>query len=84
MEERLHYRSVQQINPARIVVDIFVSTSNTNWITQLHSVKEIKNAWYEQIEDDVLRVFIELKHKQHWGYLIAYDKSTGKNWGGDP
>ncbi len=77
MEERLHYRSVQQINPARIVVDIFGVTSNTNWITQLHSVKEIKNAWYEQIEDDVLRVFIELKHKQHWGYLIAYD-STGK------
>ena len=77
MEEKLPYRSVQQINPARIVVDIFGVTSNTNWITQLHSVKEIKNAWYEQTEDDVMRVYIELKHQQHWGYYIAYD-SLGK------
>lgn len=77
MEERLPYRSVQQINPSRLVVDIFGATSNTNWITQLKSVKEIRNAWYEQVEDDVLRVFIELKHQQHWGHFIAYD-SSGK------
>lgn len=74
LDERLPYRSIQQINPARIVVDIFGATSNTNWITQLSSAKEIKNAWYEQIEDDVFRVYIELKHSQHWGYNISYDK----------
>lgn len=77
MEERLPYRSVQQINPSCLVVDIFGATSNTNWITQLKTAKEIKNAWYEQVEDDVVRVFIELKHRQHWGHFIAYD-STGK------
>lgn len=77
MEARLPYRSIQQINPSRIVVDIFGATSNTNWITQVKSSKEIRNAWYEQVEDDVLRVIIELKHAQHWGYLISYD-STGK------
>ncbi|HRO44528.1 N-acetylmuramoyl-L-alanine amidase [Agriterribacter sp.] len=77
LDERLPYRSVQQISPARIVVDIFGATSNTNWISQFGSVKEIKNAWYEQIEDDVMRVFIELKHAQHWGYHIGYD-STGQ------
>lgn len=78
LDERLPYRSVQQINPARIVVDIFGATSNTNWITQLRSLKEIKNTWYEQVEDDVLRVFIELKHAQHWGYHIAYDSTVQK------
>jgi len=77
MEGKLPYRSIQQINPARIVVDIFGATSNTNWITQLKTTKEIRNAWYEQVEDDVLRVIIELKHAQHWGYLISYD-SAGK------
>ncbi|HTN08593.1 N-acetylmuramoyl-L-alanine amidase [Agriterribacter sp.] len=77
LDERLPYRSVQQISPARIVVDIFGATSNTNWISQLGSAKEIKNAWYEQTEDDVMRVYIELKHMQHWGYHIGYD-STGK------
>jgi N-acetylmuramoyl-L-alanine amidase len=80
LDERLPYRSIQQINPSRIVVDIFGVTSNTNWITQLSTVKEIKNAWYEQIEDDVFRVIIELKHSQHWGYGIYYDKKKLVIW----
>jgi N-acetylmuramoyl-L-alanine amidase len=76
LTEKLPYRSIQQINPARIVIDIFGATSNTNWITQLKTVKEIKNVWYEQIEDDVFRVYIELRHKQHWGYFIYYNKNA--------
>jgi N-acetylmuramoyl-L-alanine amidase len=73
LDEKLPYTSVMEIHPSRIVVDIFGATSNTNWITQLSSAKEIKNAWYEQPEDDVMRVYIELKHQQHWGYTIYYD-----------
>src|SRR5438477_1926494 len=73
LDDRLPYRSIQEINPSRIVVDIFGVTSNTNWITQLSTLKEIKNAYYQQIEDDVFRVIIELKHPQHWGYFISYD-----------
>ena len=73
LDERLPYRSIQQISPSRIAVDIYGATSNSNWISQFNSTKEIKNTWYEQIEDDVMRVFIELKHQQHWGYNISYD-----------
>ena len=72
LEERLPYRSLQQINPSRVVVDLFGVTSNTNWITQLSTFREIRNAYYEQPEDDVLRVIIELKHPQHWGYSVFY------------
>lgn len=72
LDEKLPYRSFQQINPSRIVVEIFGATSNTNWITQRSSAKEINNAYYEQIEDDVFRVIIELKNAQHWGYSIYY------------
>lgn len=72
LDERLPYRHIQQINPSKIVVDIFGATSNTNWVTQRSSAKEIKNAYHEQIEDDVFRVIIELKHPQHWGYSIYY------------
>jgi N-acetylmuramoyl-L-alanine amidase len=72
LDEKLPYRSFQQINPSRIVVEIFGATSNTNWITQRSSAKEINNAYYEQIEDDVYRVIIDLKHAQHWGYSIYY------------
>ena len=76
LPERLPYRSMQQIGPSRLVVDVFGVTSNTNWITQLKSVKEIKNVWYEQLEDDVFRIFIELKHRQHWGHYIYYNKNA--------
>lgn len=76
LDEKLPYRSRQDIDPARIVVDIFGAVSNTNWIAQLKTVKEVKNVWYEQVEDDVFRVYIELKHRQHWGYAIAYQRNN--------
>ncbi len=75
LEEKLPYRSYQQIGPSRLVVEIYGATSNTNWITQLGSLKEISNTWYEQVEDDVMRIFIETRHAQHWGHAIYYDTS---------
>ncbi len=76
LDSKLPYRSEMKINPSRIVVDIFGAVSNTNWITQLSTAKEIKNAWYEQPEDDVMRVIIELKHTQNWGYTIYYSQNN--------
>jgi N-acetylmuramoyl-L-alanine amidase len=73
LDEKLPYRSMQLINPSKIVIDVFGATSNTNWVTHRISAKEIKNVYYEQIEDDVFRVSIELKHQQHWGYSIYYE-----------
>ena len=73
MEERLPYRSSQTIHPNGLDVDIFGVTSNTNWITQLSSATEIANTWYEQVEDDVLRIHITLKDKYIWGHSISYD-----------
>jgi N-acetylmuramoyl-L-alanine amidase len=72
LDEKLPYRSIQQIDPSRIAIDIFGATTNTNWITQRTSAKEIKKTYYEQTEDDVFRVIIELQHPQHWGYSIYY------------
>ncbi len=72
MTEKLPYKAWMEINPAKIMVEIYGVQSNTNWITQLSSLQEIKNIYYNQVEDDVLRVIIELKHLQHWGYSIAY------------
>lgn len=74
LDERLPYKSMQQVNPSKIVVDIFGVTSNTNWITQLSTAEEVKNVYHEQTEDDVFRVIIELKNKQHWGYSIYYQE----------
>ncbi|HWB26503.1 MAG TPA: N-acetylmuramoyl-L-alanine amidase [Chitinophagaceae bacterium] len=72
MDERLPYKSWMEINPSKIMIDIYGIESNTNWITQLSTIKEIKNVYFNQVEDDVVRVTIELKHQQHWGYTILY------------
>ena len=69
---RLPYQSFQLVEPSKIVVDIFGATNNTNWITQLENAQEVKNVRYEQLEDEVLRVTIDLRHAQHWGYQIFY------------
>jgi len=72
MDERLPYKSWMEINPSKIMVDIYGVQSNTNWITQLTAIKEIKNIYFNQVEDDVVRLTIELKHNQQWGYTILY------------
>ncbi|HET7117987.1 MAG TPA: N-acetylmuramoyl-L-alanine amidase [Hanamia sp.] len=76
LDEQLPYKSEMEIDPTRIIVYIFGAVSNTNWITQLSTAKEIKNTWYEQPEDDVMRVIIELKHHQDWGYRIYYSEDN--------
>jgi N-acetylmuramoyl-L-alanine amidase len=76
LNEKLPYRSQQQLDPSRIVVDIYGAINNTNWITQVEGTQEIKDVDYEQVQEDVFRVTIWLKHKQHWGHSIYYN---GKN-----
>ncbi|QHV99623.1 N-acetylmuramoyl-L-alanine amidase family protein [Spirosoma endbachense] len=73
---RFPYRSQQQLNPSRLIVDVFGVTVNTNWITQLASAQEIRNVWFEQISDETVRIFIDLKHSQSWGYSIYYQRNT--------
>ncbi len=72
--EKLPYKSWMEINPSKIQVELYGVQSNTSWITQnISSLKEIKNIYYNQEEDDVVRITIELQHKQHWGYTIYYN-----------
>ena len=76
LPERLAYQSTQQINPSVIIVDVFGATANANWITQLQSIEEIKNVTYEQLQDELLRIRIELTHEQHWGHTIYYSDNN--------
>ncbi len=76
LNARLPYQSKQLIEPSKIIVDIFGATSNTNWMQQFQSAKEISNIDYEQIGDGVLRLTLQLKNKQHWGHHIYYRSNT--------
>lgn len=72
LDEKLPYTLTQEPDPSRIVLDIYGATSNTNWISQFSSAREVKRVWYTQPEAGVFRVFIELKHPQIWGYRAYY------------
>jgi N-acetylmuramoyl-L-alanine amidase len=76
LSTRLPYQSSQQVDPAKIVVDVFGATNNSNWIIQMENAKEIKNVYYDQVEDEVVRITIDLKHQQHWGYQIYYNNNN--------
>ncbi|MDR1554347.1 MAG: N-acetylmuramoyl-L-alanine amidase [Prevotellaceae bacterium] len=72
LNDKLPFRAFHEINPSRIIIDIFGATTNTAWITQYpETLKQIKNLTYEQIEDDILRVVIELSYN-HWGHKTEY------------
>lgn len=73
---RLPYRSQLLIDPARIVVDVFGATANTNWITQLRSAQAIRNVWFEQVADETFRVNIDLRQPQPWGYSVYYQRNA--------
>jgi N-acetylmuramoyl-L-alanine amidase len=76
LDEKVAYRTWMDINPSRIFLDIYGVQSNTSWITQLRSAKEIEHVYYNQPEDDVVRLTIQLKHKQHWGYSAYYQNNS--------
>ncbi|HXG00258.1 MAG TPA: N-acetylmuramoyl-L-alanine amidase [Bacteroidota bacterium] len=78
LSERLPYSTTQELDPTRIIVDVYGATSNTNWITQVPNVREISNVYYQQLETDVFRIIIELRHKQIWGYEIGYEGTNLK------
>ncbi len=72
LNDRLPYCSFQEFSPSRIQVDVYGAVSNSNWITQQLTAKEIANVWYRQVEKDVFRITIELRHRQVWGYDVSY------------
>lgn len=73
LDDRLPYTSVMRSHERLIVVDVYGAVSNTNWITQKSNLQVIQNVWYEQVEKDMFRVFVELKSDVFWGYGIGYE-----------
>jgi N-acetylmuramoyl-L-alanine amidase len=72
LEEKLPFKSWMETAPSKICIDLYGVQNNTNWITLMKSAKEVKHVVVDQVEDDVVRVTIELVHRQHWGYSVNY------------
>ncbi len=72
LSEKLPYISYQELDPNKIIVDIFGATSNTNWRIKYLTSHGIKNVDWRQVENDRFRLIIELEHSQNWGYGLSY------------
>jgi len=72
LDERLPYRAWMETDPSVIKLEIYGAYTNTNWITQFKTLKEVKDIYYTQTEEDVMQITIHLKHQQHWGYSLMY------------
>src|SRR5688572_2795837 len=70
---RAAYKTWMEIDPARIKIELYNVQCNTNWITQLKSSRAVKNVWYEQVEDDILQVTIDMVKQMHYGYSVGYN-----------
>jgi len=69
---KVPYQTWMELNPSKIILELYGVQANTNWITQLQSAREIVRVDYRQVEDDVVQVHIFLKHAQPYGYRIYY------------
>ncbi len=72
LPKRLPYIVHTELDPNRIIVDIFGATSNTNWKILLDEATGIDELRWRQMEDERLRLFIDLAQKRHWGYYVEY------------
>jgi N-acetylmuramoyl-L-alanine amidase len=74
---KLPYLSDQNTKPNQIIVDVYGATINSNWVMQYpETLQEIEEVKIAQIQDGLLRVSIDLKNKQLWGYKMYYEGNT--------
>ncbi len=72
LSEKLPYITYQELNPNKIVVDVFGATSNTNWKIKHLTSHGIKSVDWRQEENERFRLIIELEGDQNWGYSVGY------------
>jgi len=72
LSEKLPYITTQEIDPNKIIIDIFGATSNTNWKIKYLTSEGIESVDWEQVENDRFRITIKLTNSQNWGYSIDY------------
>ncbi len=70
--DKLPYSTTQELDPTRIHIDLYGAVSNSNWITQQLSAREVRNVYYTQVGRNHFRITIELRHRQVWGYSVGY------------
>ncbi len=76
MGERRPYIVYEEVEPRRIVVELFGVECNANWMTQDYKMKTVKDIQFRQSGGDVMKVYINLNNRESWGYDVDYVGNT--------
>ncbi|HRR49106.1 MAG TPA: AMIN domain-containing protein, partial [Bacteroidales bacterium] len=76
LQERVPYTLSFELDPSKIIVDLYSAQCNSNWITQYLDLEAIDYVDFAQIESDVFRVIIKLKSNKCWGYTAEYSDNS--------
>jgi N-acetylmuramoyl-L-alanine amidase len=76
LSEKLPYLSTQMVNPGKIIVDIHGAYSDQSaFIPEMGSTSEISGVNWQQVQPDIFRMVISLRHGQPWGYQLYYENN---------
>jgi len=76
LSEKLPYLTTQTVNPGKIIVDVHGAYSDQSaFIPEMGSTAEIRQVDWQQVQPDVFRMVVSLKHGQPWGYQLYYDSN---------
>jgi N-acetylmuramoyl-L-alanine amidase len=73
---RLPYISTQEVQPGKIMVTVYGAYAEEGLQTQLASTREIQQVAWQQLEPEVFRMVINLRHAFPWGYQVYYTGDT--------
>jgi len=73
ISKQVPFRVEQVTNPSSLNVYFYGANLASHWITFPNDSIEIKQITFDQIEEHVLKVRVELDQKQQWGYRAFYD-----------
>ena len=63
----------QEVNPNRIVLDLYGVQCNSNWITQKPPYGVIESVDIQGVDSDVTRIIVNLNQNAKWGYSVKYN-----------
>lgn len=76
LDEKRPYIIQHEVNPGKLVVELFGVYCNSNWITQYRNLEAIENVDVTGADSDVMRVTINLRNQTYWGYSVEYEGNT--------
>lgn len=73
LEKKRCYTIREEVEPEKMIIELYGVHNNSNWITQYLDLESIENIDIAQVDSDILRLTVDLKKRSCWGYSVKYE-----------